>query len=413
MKKRILALVLAGVMALGLAACSGNTGSTASENPQSSTSGTADSDFKVGAIYINKKSDTAGYTYAHHKGITTAMNELGLDTESQLVIVDEVQENSDDVAAAVDTLVGEGCDIIFGISFGYLDAMNDKAAEYPEVIFSHATGYLSNETNFNNYFGRIYQARYLTGVAAGLKSLETGNNHVGYVSAYGTEYAETCSGINGFTLGVQSVNPDATVYVKELGAWSDEQNEYAFAEELINSYDCGVIAQHCDSAQPQIAAEKAGVFGCGYNSDMTVDAPKAHLTAAVWNWDVYYKTAMETAMTCGGAENFVSAMGGSAYYEGLVKGLVGVSELSDNCAPNTQAYLDAVIELIASGEWDVFSGVKLSYTLNDDGTVSITKTDSALKTNDGTEIVPAGGASVEDGVITGTMNYFVEGVKVG
>lgn len=413
MKKRILALVLAGVMALGLAACSGNTGSTASENPQSSTSGTADSDFKVGAIYINKKSDTAGYTYAHHKGITKAMEELGLDVDTQLVIVDEVQENYDEVSAAVDNLVGEGCDIIFGISFGYLDAMNDKAAEYPEVIFSHATGYLSNDTNFNNYFGRIYQARYLTGVAAGLKSLETGNNNVGYVSAYGTEYAETCSGINGFTLGVQSVNPNATVYVKELGAWSDEQNEYAFAEELINSYDCGVIAQHCDSAQPQIAAEKAGVFGCGYNSDMTVDAPKAHLTAAVWNWDVYYKTAMETAMSCGGAENFVSAMGGPAYYAGLTEGLVGVSELSDNCAPNTQAYLDAVIELIASGEWDVFSGVKLSYTLNDDGTVTVNKTDSALKTNDGTEIVPAGGKSVEDSVITGTMNYFVEGVKVG
>ena len=413
MKKRILALVLAGVMALGLAACSGNTGSTASENPQSSTSGTADSDFKVGAIYINKKSDTAGYTYAHHKGITKAMEELGLDVDTQLVIVDEVQENYDEVSAAVDNLVGEGCDIIFGISFGYLDAMNDKAAEYPEVIFSHATGYLSNETNFNNYFGRIYQARYLTGVAAGLKSLETGNNHVGYVSAYGTEYAETCSGINGFTLGVQSVNPNATVYVKELGAWSDEQNEYAFAEELINSYGCGVIAQHCDSAQPQIAAEKAGVFGCGYNSDMTVDAPKAHLTAAVWNWDVYYKTAMETAMSCGGAENFVSAVGGPAYYAGLTEGLVGVSELSDNCAPNTQAYLDAVIELIASGEWDVFSGVKLSYTLNDDGTVTVNKTDSALKTNDGTEIVPAGGKSVEDSVITGSMNYFVEGVKVG
>ena len=413
MKKRILALVLAGVMALGLAACSGNTGSTASENPQSSTSGTADSDFKVGAIYINKKSDTAGYTYAHHKGITKAMEELGLDVDTQLVIVDEVQENYDEVSAAVDNLVGEGCDIIFGISFGYLDAMNDKAAEYPEVIFSHATGYLSNDTNFNNYFGRIYQARYLTGVAAGLKSLETGNNNVGYVSAYGTEYAETCSGINGFTLGVQSVNPNATVYVKELGAWSDEQNEYAFAEELINSYDCGVIAQHCDSAQPQIAAEKAGVFGCGYNSDMTVDAPKAHLTAAVWNWDVYYKTAMETAMSCGGAENFVSAVGGPAYYAGLTEGLVGVSELSDNCAPNTQAYLDAVIELIASGEWDVFSGVKLSYTLNDDGTVTVNKTDSALKTNDGTEIVAAGGKSVEDSVITGTMNYFVEGVKVG
>ena len=35
--------------------------------------------------------------------------------------------------------------------------MNDKAEEYPEIIFSHATGYMGNDTNFNNYFGRIYQ----------------------------------------------------------------------------------------------------------------------------------------------------------------------------------------------------------------------------------------------------------------
>ena len=144
---------------------------------------------------------------------------------------------------------------------------------------------------------------------------------MGYVSAYGTEYAETCSGINGFALGVQAVNPDATVYVKELGNWFDEVNEYAFAEELINSYNCGVIAQHCDSAQPQLAAEKAGVFGCGYNSDMTKDAPNAHLTAPVWNWDVYYKLAIETAMACeGDASQFVEKMGGEAWYGGLAEG---------------------------------------------------------------------------------------------
>ena len=95
MKKRILALVMAGVMALSLAACGGNS------DPKSSTTVTADSDFKVGAIYINKKTDTAGYTYAHHKGITTAMDELGLDSDSQLVIVDEVPEEDDKVAAGL------------------------------------------------------------------------------------------------------------------------------------------------------------------------------------------------------------------------------------------------------------------------------------------------------------------------
>lgn len=84
---------------------------------------------------------------------------------------------------------------------------------------------MGNDTNFNNYFGRIYQARYLTGVAAGLKSLEMGNNSIGYVAAYNREYAETCSGINAFALGVQAVNPDAVVHVNKISTWGDENLE--------------------------------------------------------------------------------------------------------------------------------------------------------------------------------------------
>ncbi|MEA4934444.1 MAG: BMP family ABC transporter substrate-binding protein [Lawsonibacter sp.] len=423
--KKILAMVMAMTMVLSLAACGRGSGSSAgaasgsgSASSAGSASNTSDTaDFKVGAIYINSKNDTAGYTYAHHNGITTAMKELGMDVDKQLVIVDEVSEDYDAVATAVDTLVAADCNMIFGISFGYMQALADKAEEYPNVVFSHATGYMSNDTNFNNYFGRAYQARYLAGIAAGLKSLELGNNNVGYVAAYGTEYAETCSGINGFTLGVQSVNPDATVYVKELGAWGDEVNESAFAKELISTYNCCVIAQHCDSAQPQIAAQDAGVFGCGYNSDMTADAPKAHLTAAIWNWNVYYRTAIQAAMGCVNeageyhAEKFVDAMGGSAYYGGLKEGFVDVSPLTDNCASNTQAVVDAVKALIISGDWDVFSGVKLTYSIAADGTVTINKADAPLVDNAGNEIVAAGGPAVEDSVITGTMNYFVDGVK--
>ena len=406
--KKILALVLVAVLALSMVACA----PAANEEV-----------FKVGAIYINSKNDTAGYTYAHHNGITTAMKSLGMDVDKQLVIVDEVPEDKQAVRAAIDTLIGKGAKIIFGISFGYIDAMEEAAKDYPDVIFSHGTGYKSNETNFNNYFGRIYQARYLAGIAAGLKSLETGNNNVGYVAAHTTDYAETASGINGFALGVQAVNPNAKIYVKNLNNWADEVNEKAYAEELINSYNCGVISQHCDSAQPQIAAQNANVFGCGYNSDMTPDAPKAHLTAAIWNWNVYYATAIKAAQECGEAKNFVTKMGGSAYYGGLKEGFVDVSPLSENCVAGTDKAIEAVRALMVSGEWDVFSGVKLNITVTD-GVATVEKVDAPLESNgyeykdgdfkvpmDNTVIVEAGDPSVADSVITGTMNYLVKGVE--
>lgn len=395
--KKIISMLVAFVMmfaCLSLVACS-------------SSESKGNDDFIVGAIYINSQNDTAGYTYAHHKGIVKAMEDLGLNTETQLKIVDNVPEDFDQVKAAIDQLAGQGCNIIFGISFGYIDAFNACAADYPDIVFSHATGYMSNDTNFNNYFGRIYQARYLSGIAAGYKSLETGNNEIGYVSAWGTEYAETCSGINAFALGAQAVNPNAVVHVNQISTWGDEALERQAAEVLINTYGCGVIAQHCDSAQPQIVANENGVYGCGYNSDMSEQAPDAHLVAPVWNWNVYYQYAMETAMNHEASE-FVGIVGN--YYGGLAEGMVDISTITANCTAETAAAIAEARDLMVSGDWDVFSGTQLSFVTNDDGSVEVICNDVDLMDNAGNVIVAAGGASVDDGVITGSMNYYVAGV---
>ncbi len=436
--KKILALALAAAMSLSLAACGGNGGTSnpgsAAGSPSSASQPDADvstpvdgkSDFKVGAVYITSQNDTAGYTFQHHNGITTAMKALGLDP-ADLIVVDNVPDNDDTaVATAIDTVVNQGADIVFGISFGYINSMNDKAADYPDVIFSHGTGYMANDTNFNNYFGRIYQARYLAGIAAGMKSVELGNNSIGYVAAYNRQYAETCSGINAFALGAQSVNPDAVVHVNVIDTWGDEAKEKQAAQALVDAYNCCVISQHCDSAQPQLVAAQNNVFGCGYNSDMTDQAPTAHMTSAIWHWNVYYETAIKAAMDCNGdASKFVENMGGNAYYAGLAEGFVDASPLNEAvAAPNTKAVMDAVRELMVSGEWDVFSGVKLSYNISEDGKVEIVRTDAPLMSDgkqlvDGQlvdmapEIVPAGGPSVDDGVIKGGMNYNVAGVVEG
>lgn len=416
--KKFLSLLLAVVMLAGvltLTAC----------GPEEKV------DLKVGAVYIGSQTETAGYTFAHANGIQKAIEALKKEGYNvELMVRDNVPEEDEKVTTAIDALAGQGCQLIFGISFGYLNAFDAaaKKPEYKDIVFSHATGYLSNETNFNNYFGRIYQARYLSGIAAGLKAKANGKKgddgkyHFGYVSAFGTDYAETCSGINAFTLGVQSVLGDeAVVHVKTINTWGDPQKEKQAAEALIETYGCVVIAQHCDSAQPQSVAQSAGVFGCGYNSDMTDSAKDAHLVAPIWNWDVYYKLAMKTVITDRTA--FMDKVG--IYYGGLKEGFVDISPVSKNCTSDTQAKLDAVRELIVSGEWDVFSNVKLSFDENG----KIVKTKAALVTNEGVTVITddnatysvldkdgkatavEGGASAVDNIIKGSMNYFVAGVS--
>ncbi len=83
--------------------------------------------------------------------------------------------------------------------------------KYPDIYFAHGTGYKSNGKNFVNYFGRIYQARYLSGIVAGMN---TKTDKLGYVAAMDSSNSEVTGGIDAFALGVYSVNPDAKIYVK-------------------------------------------------------------------------------------------------------------------------------------------------------------------------------------------------------
>ena len=326
--KKIIALLMALVLVLGLTACGGNA---------------AEADtFKVGAIYINSKNDTAGYTFAHHNGITTAMKELGLDVEKQLVIVDEVPEDKQKVLDAVDTLVGEGADIVFGISFGYIDALEEAAATYPDVIFSHGTGYKANETNFNNYFGRIYEARYLAGIAAGLR---TENNYLGYVAAM--QIPECIYSMNAYFLGAKSVNPDVKMDVVFTNTWYDPTIERQAAVALLDK-GVDMMAQHQDTTNPVAAAEEYGVWACGYNADMTEAGPNAHLTAPVWNWGAYVTATVQQVIDGTWVpENSLM---------GMAEGLVDIAPLTKNVAEGTAEAIDAARAAILDGTLNVFTG---------------------------------------------------------
>ena len=354
--KKLLSILLAGAMVLSLAACGGETGTSTSEPASTGTSASAAAtggipkdQIKVGVIHLSDPAEGSGYTYTHDQGIIGMQQNLGLRDDQ---IVRKISVDDTDAAAvetAITECVEEGCNIIFATSWGYMDTCEALAEEFPEVIFSHGTGYKSNGTNFNNYFGRIYQARYLSGIIAGLKT-ETGK--IGYVAAMGQENGEVTSGCNAFAMGVASVNPDAEVYVSVTNSWFDPEGEKQAAERLI-AEGCDVIGQHCDTPNPQTAAEEHGVWGVGYNSDMTKDAPGATLTSVMWDWSVYYTKAVQNVID----GTWVAGEKVDNYFGDMADGLVTLGEFnSDLVTDEMIAKVEEVKAQIVSGEWDVFDG---------------------------------------------------------
>ena len=356
--KKLLSILLAGAMALSLAACGGDTGASAGE-PASASTGAATSasatggipkdQIKVGVIHLSDPAEGSGYTYTHDQGIIGMQQNLGLADDQ---IVRKISVDDTDAAAvetAITECVEEGCNIIFATSWGYMDTCEALAEEFPDVIFSHGTGYKSNGTNFNNYFGRIYQARYLSGIIAGMK---TETNKIGYVAAMGQENGEVTSGCNAFAMGVASVNPDAEVYVSVTNSWFDPEGEKQAAERLI-AEGCDVIGQHCDTPNPQTAAEEHGVWGVGYNSDMTKDAPGATLTSVMWDWSVYYTKAVQNVID----GTWVAGEKVENYFGDMADGLVTLGEFNADLVTDEMiAKVEEVKAQIVSGEWDVFDG---------------------------------------------------------
>ncbi|MCB7513927.1 MAG: BMP family ABC transporter substrate-binding protein [Clostridiales bacterium] len=369
--KRILALGCSIALAAMLLAGCGNGGNNEQPSGGEGT-GIAVEDVKVGVIHIGDPATGSGYSYTHDQGIVAMQETLGL-SDDQIVRKNNIDDgNTTAIENAMNECIEEGCNIIFATSWGYMDTCEALAAEYPNVFFSHATGYKSNETNFNHYFGRIYQARYLSGIVAGMK---TETNKIGYVSAMGSENGECTSGIDAFAMGVASVNPEATVEVKVTNSWYDPEGEGQAAQALIDD-GCDVIAQHCDTNNPQIAARDAGVWGVGYNSDMTAEVGESVLTSVVWNWGAYYTAAVQNVID----GTWTPGVHVEDYFGSMADGLLNITDLSEEAAEGTQEAVDVARAAIEDGSFDVFTG---TYTDAAGNTVGC---DGVMECNDGTTL---------------------------
>ena len=301
--KKVIALALTLVLAIGVLAACGGTGDQdepkmlgMSESPLPAPEITKDyeikEDFKIGFICLHDEQSTYDLNFLNAANSVQAA--LGL-TNEQVIIKTNIPEGNECYEAAKD-LVNQGCDIIFANSFGHEDFMIKAAKEFPNVEFCHATGtkaHTEGLKNYHNAFASIYQGRYLAGIVAGMKlneMIESGKitadqAKMGYVGAF--TYAEVMSGYTSFYLGAKSVCPSVTMEVQFTASWYDPTEEKNAAEALINN-KCVLISQHADSMGAPSACETAGVPNVSYNGSTYESCPETFLVSSAINWAPYF-----------------------------------------------------------------------------------------------------------------------------
>lgn len=325
---------------------------------------------KVGFIYVSPTGE-AGWTFSHDEGrlaIEEAFGDSVITT-----FVESVPEGADS-ERVLTQLAKSGHDIIFATSFGYMNSVIKVAENFPDVKFEHASGYKRSE-NVATYFDRIYEGRYLSGVVAGRMSK---TNIIGYIGAF--PIPEVIRGINAFTLGAQSVNPDIVVKVVWVNTWFDPAKEREAADSLLNQ-KADVITFHTDSPSAVQAAEEAGVYAIGYHSNMAAYGENAHLTAAVHNWKDYYVSRVQALLD--------GTWSSTDTWKGIEANMTDIAPINAAVPADVVEEVEAIKASIAAGEFHPFTG-----PIN----------------NQAGEMVVEEGAVMDDGALLG-MSYYVEGVE--
>ncbi len=344
MFKKILSLSLALLMIVGclavFASCSGK------------------GKFKAALICLHGDNSTydknfidAFKTACENKGLSKKQYSIVVDVDEKEVCYDKAAQFADD-----------GYDIVFADSFGHEPFMLKAAQEFPEVQFCHATGtqaHSANVANYHNAFASIYEGRYLAGVAAGLKLLETYDTDndgvitdaqakIGYVGAW--PYAEVVSGYTSFFLGVRSIVANATMEVKYTNSWYDETAEKQTALALIED-GCTLISQHADSMGAPTACDEKGIPNVSYNGSTNKNT---FVIASKINWVPYFEYAIDCAMNGKKIDaDWTGTIGTDS---------VQITALGSAAAANTQAKLDEVKAELVAGTRKVFDCSKFTVT---------------------------------------------------
>ncbi len=349
----MLILAACGGAQSGPADCGGETG--ASDEGGLSVPEAIEGCYNVGFVYIGPHDD-GGWTQAHDLGRQYVQENVeGVHT----AYVELVPEGAD-AEQVIRSLARKNFDVIFTTSFGYMDASEAVANEFPDVDIIHISGFKSNEENFGNLFGAMETMKYLNGMIAGSRAMVDGNPKLGYMPTF--PIPEELRLGNAFALGAAVTCPDCTIDIRWIGSWHDPILEQEAAKSLFDG-GAQVVMNGADTPAAAQAAPD-GKWGITYNYINSCTSEKC-LTAGYWNWGIIYADIVEKSKAGewkGGWEYFDADTGAMGLY-GFMEGQELTPGMADLPAEDL-ALIQEVFDQAMAGEFDRFDVFKGPITDN-------------------------------------------------
>jgi len=319
--------VLAG---LGSAAIGGLAGCTSQSESNSG------GDTVRAAFIYNTNIGDLGWTYAHEQGRQRVAEEFDW---VETTYTESVAPS--DVERVLQQYTNNDYDVIYGCTFDYMDPMLTVAEENPDTVYEHCAGYQTSE-NMGRYFGRVYEPRYLSGIAA---AHLTESDTLGFVGAF--PITQVIRGINAFALGAFSVDPDLDIQVQYVNSWYDQPSEEQATQALIDN-GADVITQHQNSPAPVKAAANAGVWSIGFNAPMGEYGGDTYVASPVWNWDEFYEQSLRAVRNDEWSADFD--------WGGIAEGYVGLDEFGQNVPSEAVSNVEDARAALENGDTSVWSG---------------------------------------------------------
>lgn len=293
---------------------------------------------KIGFLFPSPIADV-GWSAELNNGRQAIEEHFGDRVET--VFVENVPEGPD-AARIMNQMAAQGAGMIMLGSFGYMNDGIKLAQQRPDITFIHASGY-KLAPNFSNFQSRNYESSYLVGMAA---ADVTETNTVGIVAAYAIP--EVVGMINGFTLGVQEVNPDVTVKVVWLNSWFDPPKAQESARALMAQQADVIYSLYQDTPSVVSVAEEEGVWVINTSSDMKEYAPNWLLASQIADWSNFFIESTQATLD--------GTFEGTAFWGGMADDTVDVKSWSSAISSGTMARIKATEAAIRAGEFHPLTG---------------------------------------------------------